>query len=74
MTAANYDEPRCNHLRQVHRVTNLADGWPLMPREPHASAWVCEKRPCVLDAMAWVERLTEQPALVYNTEHKLVQL
>lgn len=71
---SKYDDPRCNHAGTVHRVTNLPDGTPLTPDMAHRSAWVCEKRPCVLDAMAWVERGTDQPAIVYDRDKKVVAL
>lgn len=69
-----YDNPRCTCGPLIHRVTNLAEGVELTIDMGHRSAWVCEKRACILDAMAWVERGTGEPALVYTRDHKLVTL
>jgi hypothetical protein len=49
-----FTEP--DHEDEMHRVTN-----------EYRSCWVCHRRPCILDAMAWVERGNSGPAIVYDT-------
>ncbi|ROR76048.1 hypothetical protein SAMN06295974_3805 [Plantibacter flavus] len=63
---ASKDWARCDHPRnpatQV-RVTNLRQAGTFVPNEPHASVWICDKRSCLLDAMAWAERQTNDTAV-----------
>jgi len=48
----------------VNRVGNLPESVEWKPGSALFSAWVCEKRACVLDAMGWVERNAGTPAYV----------
>ena len=52
------DEPRCNHHRSEVIVTNQPHEYD--KTRAHASVWVCAKAGCVLDAMGWVARFTEE--------------
>lgn len=57
------DHPRCGHEGREVRVTNASQKDEYDQGRPHASAWVCRERACVLDAMAWVERATGEHAV-----------
>ena len=52
------DEPRCNHVRSEVLVTNQPDAYD--PNRSHASTWVCSRPGCVMDAMGWVARFTNE--------------
>ena len=52
--------PRCNHDRDVVIVTNQPDRHD--SRRTLLMAWVCGTQACVIDAMAWVESFTGEPA------------
>lgn len=58
--------PRCTHRPKANRVTNLPDEIKWEPGMEHMSSWICDRRPCVLEAMACVERVTGEPAYVYG--------
>lgn len=52
------DDVRCEHNRLEVIVTNQPmayDG-----SRPHRSTWVCSSIACVVDAMAWVRRGTDE--------------
>ena len=74
--ATKEDWPRCDHKEFVHRVVNFPDSITsdqiTADGLPYKSSWVCERRACVLDAMAWVERITGDPkgarAIVYRNK------
>lgn len=56
------DSPYCHgagHGTSVNRVTNWPDRSTFDLNRTIVSVWVCERRSCVLDAMAWVERQLE---------------
>lgn len=57
------DNARCEHSKTVHRVTNITQTGELLTNRPHASVWVCKRRHCTLDAMAWVERTTGEASV-----------
>lgn len=57
------DSTRCDHEDRRVRVTNASQKDDYDRSLPHASAWVCPERTCVLDAMAWVERATGEHAV-----------
>lgn len=57
------DSIRCDHEDRSVRVTNNSQKDDYDRSLPHASAWVCPERACVLDAMAWVERATSEHAV-----------
>lgn len=73
MTKAS-DDPRCKHRESSRRVTSLPDEVKWEPGMPMRSVWVCEDRACVLDAMAWVERGTGLPAIIYDNSRTRVEL
>lgn len=60
--------PRCSdfpgegHDQHVRRVTNASQTGPMQFGSPHASAWVCGRKSCLLDALAWVELTTGEKA------------
>lgn len=58
-----HDHPRCDHDDRTVRVTNMSQRESYDRARPHASAWVCARRACVLDAMAWVEHSTNEQAV-----------
>ena len=66
-------DPRCTHTRHARRVTNVRDGEDWRNRAMR-STWVCDRRPCVLDAMAWVERAEAGDAIVYDNQRIEVSL
>lgn len=58
-----YDDTRCDHDELSHRVVNesqIGDG--VVKDKPLTMARVCHRRPCILDALAYVERSTGEPA------------
>lgn len=57
------DTARCEHSHTVHRVTNITQTGEYLSHRPHASVWVCKRRHCTLDAMAWVERTTGEASV-----------
>lgn len=62
------DSPRCDHQHrgdgiETVRVVNASQAGDYDRTLPHASAWVCTNRACILDALAWVERATGEPAI-----------
>lgn len=56
------DDTRCAHDERSHRVTNESQTGEYVPDKPMRSVRVCNRRACLLDAMAWVERGTGEPA------------
>ena len=74
MSKTVHDDPACDHLEMQRRVTNLPDGEDFRSRPAHRSVWVCDSRPCVLDAMAWVERGTGDTAIIYDDNRREVKL
>ncbi|BDZ52399.1 hypothetical protein GCM10025867_46400 (plasmid) [Frondihabitans sucicola] len=68
--AARDPDPICKHRDSQRRVTNQPGDY--NPNRPHRSTWVCARRACVLDAMAWVERGTAEKAFVFDTNRQMV--
>ncbi|MCB5280575.1 hypothetical protein [Arthrobacter sp. ES1] len=57
------DSNRCDHDELSHRITNESQTGPGVAKDkPLRMARVCHRRACILDAMAWVERGTGEPA------------
>ena len=56
------DDTRCDHGERTHRVANESQTGEYQKDKPYAAARVCHRRSCVLDALAWVERLTGEAA------------
>jgi hypothetical protein len=57
------DDTRCDHDEFSHRVTNESQtGAGVNKDAPLMMVRVCHRRACILDAMAWVERGTGEPA------------
>ena len=56
------DDTRCDHDERTHRVANESQTGEYQKDRPFAAARICHRRACVLDALAWVERLTGEPA------------
>lgn len=54
--ARRVDDPRCNHTEHETRVTSLSDDQEWKTGMGMRAVWVCRRRACILDAMAWVER------------------
>lgn len=54
------DEPNCDHVQAVVLVTNQPEHYDSF--RSHRAVWVCGRRSCVLDALAWVERGTGERA------------
>lgn len=52
----------CNHDEFSHIIVNESQTGPLTKDKPMRMIRVCHRRPCILDAMAWVERGTGEPA------------
>lgn len=70
--AKRTDEPKCTHGGYgMNRVTNVADGDDYTKHKGHASIWVCLDKGCVLDAVAWVWRITGEDAYVYGPDADL---
>jgi hypothetical protein len=65
--------PICDHEdRFQRRVTNIPDTVKSVMGMSLRSVWVCSRRACVLDAMAWVERAEAGDALIYNDKGEQV--
>ncbi|MGY4541150.1 hypothetical protein ACVWY0_001059 [Arthrobacter sp. UYNi723] len=57
------DDTRCDHDEYSHRVVNESQtGDGIAKDKPLTMTRVCHRRPCILDAMAWVERNTGERA------------
>lgn len=56
------DDARCEHEERSHRVTNQSQTGEYRDDKPISSVRICSRRACILDAMAWVERGTGEPA------------
>lgn len=56
------DDARCDHEERSHRVTNQSQTGEYQDDKPMSSVRVCGRRACVLDALAFVERGTGEPA------------
>lgn len=54
------DEPRCERASLDVIVTNQPEKYD--STRSHRAAWVCSDVACVIDAMAWVTRGTNEPA------------
>jgi len=67
---ASNDEPRCKHEPNNLRVTNQVGEYD--STRSHASTVVCDERPCILDAQAWVERCTGERAYVLDRAGQIV--
>jgi hypothetical protein len=65
------DDPRCQNEGSIVRVVNATQAAVYTPGLPHASAWTCGKRACVLDAMAWVERATGDTAVWLSADEQV---
>jgi hypothetical protein len=50
------DDPRCPHDEYSHRVANESQIGEYQKDKTTRMTRVCHRRPCLLDAMAWVER------------------
>jgi predicted RNA-binding protein YlxR (DUF448 family) len=77
MSKKNDPSPICDHGdRFVHRVTNVPDEVPSAEaaKMSYRGTWVCERRACVLDAMAWVERAGAGNAIIYDQNRQAVTL
>lgn len=62
---AEYDDPKCTHggtEEDTHRVSNQPDTFDA--DRPLRSVWVCARRACLYDALAWVERGTGEQAFI----------
>lgn len=57
------DDTRCDHDELTHRIANESQTENSVDKDkPLMMARVCHRRPCILDAMAWVERGTGERA------------
>jgi hypothetical protein len=57
------DDTRCDHDERTHRIVNESQTGPgVVKDKPMRMVRVCHRRACILDAMAWVERGTGEPA------------
>lgn len=56
------DNPRCDHDETSHRIVNESQTGDYDKDKPMRMARVCHRRACILDALAWVERGTGEPA------------
>lgn len=56
------DSPRCTHTDAAVAVivTNASQASSYDSTKPHASTRVCGRRACILDALAWAERITSE--------------
>ncbi len=52
----------CNHPETSHRIVNESQLGAYIKDKPCRMARVCHRRACILDALAWVERGTGEPA------------
>jgi hypothetical protein len=64
------DETRCEHNEHSHRVTNESQTGTYDRDKPAAMTRVCHRRACILDAMAWVERNSGEPAAWAGPDNK----
>lgn len=58
------DESRCTHGSSVYVMNESQNPRALNSSKPLASTSVCNRRACVLDAMAWVERQVGEAAVI----------
>jgi len=54
---------QCDHDELSHRIVNESQTGPYNKDKLMRMARVCHRRACILDAMAWVERGTGEPAV-----------
>lgn len=64
------DDTRCDHDEHSHQVVNESQTGPYDKDKPSAMTRVCHRRPCILDAMAWVERNSGEPAAWAGPDNK----
>lgn len=60
---AKCGETGFEHEEHIRRVTNAGQIGEYKLAWPHASVWVCGRKTCLLDALAWVERTTGEKAV-----------
>ena len=67
-----FDNPRCDHEHDDGSaiVVNASQATSYVKGLPHAQTRTCLRRPCILDAMAWVERVTGEHAVWIDDDNE----